>query len=47
MMAHASQMSATVSSTMGYIGEIDSVQQRQRARSTSQLTNGTFSYQAS
>jgi hypothetical protein len=46
-MALTNQMSATDSSTAGYIGEIDSVQQRQRPRSNVQLTSGTFSNQDS
>jgi hypothetical protein len=32
---------------MKYIGEIGSVQHRQRARNASQLTSGTFSYHES
>src|SRR6185437_7272585 len=40
----ASHPSATTSSTRGYTAEMRSPQPRQRARSASQLTSGTFSY---
>src|SRR5205823_10003130 len=41
-MTDASHPKATIDSMIGYIGEMDSVQHRQRARRTSQLAIGMF-----